>query len=344
MHLIIPASVRVRIRDAKRTRTPTRTLKSLKIRRVGLRLATLPVLAVLCGFAPRAWAVGNVFAGREQVIVRLAQELQADEAVWFRIVKDHRTLASGTVRVGADGTLTLPVALPEMKSGVALALSLVLRAGSEQGRPLCADETIWALAEQPFAADHNPAAPRTLWLYDPEGQTETAFRSIALTFETTKRPEALGALTNAIVVVGEGLSLESERGLWEMLMTSVARGNRVLLLAPAEGRLFPPAAWLQLSAGSADKLLRAPPRGGAAYKLDLKRWPPNGAVRVRFQLAGFRDQAVFEVHPETGSEAVTWTDATSGGSFAACGLNVISCWETVPAARWLLVEMLKKEP
>lgn len=308
-----------------------------------LRVAALAALVSIRCNVIAAEPFGNAFAGRETVVVRDIPGLNRDEAVWFRVARDHRTLASGTVRVGDGGSVTLPVALPEMKPGVALPLEVTLRAGSEQGRPLRGDGTLWALSEQPLTPGRNPAAPREIWLYDPDGKTDAAFRTIALPFSTATRLEPLAAVTNATLVVGEGLSLDAEHDLWETLMTAVARGNRVLLLAPVEGRLRPPDTWTQLTAGPADKLLRAPPRGGAVYKLDLTRWPPEGAAPVRFRLAGVRDQAVFDVDPAAGCEAVKWIDAASGGSFTACGLGIVACWETAPAARWLLVEMLEME-
>ena len=308
-----------------------------------LRGVALAALLAPGGCLIAADAVVNAFAGRETLMVRHLPGPNPGEEVWFRVARDHRTLASGTVRAGADGFVTLPVALPEMKPGVALPLEVTLRAGSEQGRPLQSGGTLWALSEQPLPPGRNPATPRQIWLYDPAGRTAAAFGSINLPFETATRLDALAVVTNATLVVGEGLSLEAERGLWETLLTAVAHGNRVLLLAPADGRLGPPADWMELAAGPADTLLRAPPRGGPAYKLDLQAWPPTGAARIRFRLAGIRDQAVFDAGPDAGCEAVRWTDAASGGSFTACGLGIIASWETAPAARWLLVELLNEE-
>lgn len=310
---------------------------------VRLRCAALAALLAPGGCLIAADAVVNALAGRDALVVRQSPGSPPGEEVWFRVARNHRILASGTVRAGDGGLVTLPVTLPEIKPGVALPLEITLRAGSEQGRTLHSGGTLWALAEQPLPPGRNPAAPREIRLYDPADQTAAAFRSINLPFETATRLDALATMTNTTLVVGEGVSLEAERGLWETLMAAVTHGNRVLLLAPADGRLRLPADWMLLMAGPADKLLRAPPRGGAAYKLDLQAWPPAGAVRIRFRLAGVRDQAVFDAGPDAGCEAVRWTDAASGGSFTACGLGIIASWDTAPAARWLLVELLNEE-
>ena len=235
------------------------------------RFTALSVICLAClclGSATEP--VMNALAGRETLLICDLPGVQPNATVWFRVAKDHRTLASGTVRADADGRVTLPVALPEMRPGVALALNVTLRSDSEQGRILRNGGTLWALSEQPLPTGRNPAAPRAAWLYDPVGQTAAAFRSISLPFETVTRLEALAAMTNATVIVGEGLSMETERGLWETLMITIARGNRVLLLAPVDGRMRPPADLLLLTAGPVDRLLCAPPRGGPAYKLNLE--------------------------------------------------------------------------
>lgn len=305
------------------------------------RLAGLSAL-MLAGFpAPRCAAeVRNVFAGRENVLVQGVAGLAAGERVWFRVAKGERTMTSGTAACETGGTVSLPVALPEMKPGVALQLGVVLRLGSDQGRPLLANDHVWAFSEHPFAAGHNPAAPRRIRLYDPAGRTAAALAAIGVPFEAAAQIGALDDATNAVIVVGEAVSLETERGLWETLAAAVARGNDVLLLAPADGAFRPPDDLGLLTAGTAQAVLRHPPVGGAAYKLDLSSLPAGGAAGTRFRLAGLRDEALFAVSADRGREAVAWDDPASGGRFRACGLGLVARWEETPAARWLLAEIL----
>ena len=302
-----------------------------------LLLAGLSVLAVGHSAADPVW---NAFAGRENVLIRGSPATVAGETVWFYVGKEHRTIDSGTVKVAADGTLALPVRLPDMKPGIALALEVTLRRGGDQGPALRAG-TLWAFAERPFEPGHDPVAPRRLLVYDPGEKTAAALRTIDLPFEAVVRLDDLAGRTNSVIVVGEGLSLDAERGLWQVLTDAVAHGNHVLLLAPKDGRLQPPAAWRKLVAGGAQDVLRHGTVAGLPYKLDLADWPPDGkAVTTHFRLAGFRDDAVFDVTPEAGSVAIGWDDEKSGGRFRACGLPVIAKWNETPAARWLLVEML----
>ena len=311
--------------------------------RVIRRLLSVGLLTVACvrPFGSMAAdAVWNALAGRESVLVRGLPAAAAGETVWFSVSKGGRTINSGTVKVAADGALSLPVSLPEMKPGVALALEVTLRRGGDQGPALRAG-TLWAFAERPFEPGHDPVAPRRLLVYDPGEKTAAAFRAIELPFETVSRLDDLANRTNAVIVVAEGLSLDSERGLWQVLAGAVARGNDVLLLAPRDGRLQPPATWRRLVAGDAQDVLRHGTVAGLPYKLDLIDWPPDSrAATARFRLAGFRGDAVFDVTPDAGSTAVGWDDAASGGRLRACGLGIVAKWNETPAARWLLVEML----
>lgn len=369
------AGARNSIGDCALCQDAPRLHASLLRRHLSVVLA-LSVLAL----APAASAsepVWNAFAGREDLQVRGVSGVAAGADVWFSVTKEQRKIGSGTVRTDADASLSLPVRIPEMKPGVALALELTLRAGSDQGRVLRSGP-LWAFAKQPFEPHHNPAAPRPMLLYDPEGKTEPALRGIELPFDTVTRLDLLADRTNAVIVVGEGVSLERERGLWQALSDAVARGNHVLLLAPKDGRLHPPPAWGTLMAGDVQKVLRHGNVAGLPYKLDLTDWPPDGRAAVaHFRLAGFRDEAVFDVMngeeiaprggdpthagsaaqggsatpwregagsrlltSELGSTAVGWDDAASGGRFRACGLGIVAHWNDTPAARWLLAEML----
>ena len=287
--------------------------------------------------------VWNAFAGRETLVIGgIDGRLPAGERVWFRVAKERRTVASGTVGSRPGGGVEVPVRLPEMKPGVALPFEVELRAGSEQGRVLRSG-TLWAFSEQPFDPGRTLTAPRALLLYDPDGHTAAALRSISLSCDTLERPASLEGVTNAVIVVGEGVSLESERGLAGLLDSAVTRGNRVLVLAPHDGQFKPPAAWRVLLAGNAQEVLRKPAAVPAPYKLDLSGWPPDGrAAQVRFRLAAERDEAVFTVTPDAGCEAVGWDDAASGGCFRACGLGIVAKWNETPAARWLLVELVER--
>ena len=287
--------------------------------------------------------VWNAFAGQGTLVIRETKDrVPPGESVWFRVAKGTRTMASGSVKSGQDGSLELPVRLPNMKPGVALPFEVELRAGSDKGR-LLRGGTLWVFSEQPFDPELKRAGSRALLLYDPEGHTGDALRSISITFEHLEKPASLETVTNSVIVVGESVSLESERGLSERLCLAVARGNRVLLLAPRAGQIMLPPAWRILLAGNAQDVLRTAGVKTAPYKLDLNEWPPDGrAVQMSFRLTAERVDPVFTVTPDTGCEAIGWDDVASGGRLRACGLGIVAKWHEAPAARWLLAEMVER--
>lgn len=303
--------------------------------RASVRAAAALALCVL-GVRGSAEPVA-AFGETDGIFVPGIAGVAADTTVWFRVTKEGRTLASGSAAVAAGKSLRLPVSLPELKPGVVLPFELTLRRDAEAGEPLF-DGHLWVFSRQPVAPGHNPVAPRTLRLYDPEGRTDAAFQELDLAFESVPRLDLVTELRDSVLVVGEGLSLEAERGLLDTMVEAVRNGNEVLLLAPVEGTLRLPA-WHRLVAGTLNDVFPRPqpPAGARAPNPALLVPRESGTL---FRLVGLRDDVGFEVVREDGAQAVGWDDALSGGRFRACGLPIVEHWKTSPAARWLLVELL----
>ena len=240
----------------------------------------------------------------------------------------------------ADGHVTLPVALPEMKHGVALALDLSLRLGSDQGAPILANTPVWLFSEYPYPEGHNPVAPRQIHLYDPAGTTAAAFESINLPFKTISHLRAFEDLRRVPIVIAEGLDLYAEHGLWEALAAAAARGCDLLLLAPSAGALAPPPGWDYLAAGTTQRILRRTPGKERRYRLDLAACPAGAPHGTRFQFDASDGVAALIITPREGAEAVVWELPAAGGRLRLCGNAIIARWQATPAARWLLVELL----
>jgi hypothetical protein len=283
---------------------------------------------------------GVAFGETDAIVVPGIAGLAADATVWFRVAKEGRTLASGSAVVSAGNVLRLPVALPELKPGAMLPLELALRHGAETGKALF-EGRLWAFSRQRVAPEYNPVAPRTLHLYDPEGRTEEALRELGLAFESVPRLDALGALRDAVLVVGEGLSLDAERGLLDALTDALEHGTDVLLLAPRDGTLPVPSSWRRLVAGSLRDVFPGRKRDPGRQSPDTAAFVrPDPSEHAGFRLCGLRDEAVFEVADGIGAEAVGWEAPASAGRFRACGTRLVAHWDKNPAARWLLVELL----
>ncbi len=312
-------------------------------RMVLVLLGVFMILQVAAGTGS-APADCNLFAGRdERVVVKGVEGLPVGESqVWYAISKETRTIARGTARVESDGSVSLSVRLPELKPGVAMRFDLELRAGSDQGQRV-KQGTLWTFSEQPLIAGYKPTGERQLMLYDPAGDTEKAFQSIGLAYESASRLEALADATNAVIVVGEGVSLEKERALGDVMTAAVVRGNRVLLLAPSEGVIRPPAGapW-RLVAGAATAVLGGARKAGAPA-LDLGTYPPAKPLnKVFFRLTSETEGTTVTVSPDSGEQAVGWDYVQRHGRFRACGLGVVENWDKTPAMRWFLIEMVEE--
>ena len=291
----------------------------------------------LCvGVAHGAMTPANVFAGRKNVVLRDVQSAAEGDTLEFRVAKDHRTLSSGTVVVKETGVVTLPVALPDVKPGIAMQLDLSLSKPVDGASGSLASGKIWAFSELPFAGGADPAGTRRLYLYDPVGKTAEALETIKLRIQCVDDFSALESITNAFIVIHEGFSADSVWDFDERLANLVRRGNRVLLIAPSEGAFAIPEGLDACWSGSAAQGLRRPKGiSGTDYDLDL-----SGMDGCRFRLGCSREAVVLEVDAAKGHEGVIWTDSKTGGKVLFCGLGLISNWGQTPAARWLLAEIL----
>jgi hypothetical protein len=316
---------------------------ALSGRLVFVLLGVLMILQVSAG-PGSAPADCNVFAGRdERVVVKGLEGLPAGEMqVSYSISKESRTIARGTARVESDGSVALSVRLPELKPGVAMRFDLELRAGSDQGQRV-KQGTLWTFSELPLVTGYKPTGERQLMLYDPAGDTEKAFQSIGLAYESANRLEAVADATNAVIIVGEGVSLEKERALGDVMTAAVMRGNRVLLLAPTEGVIRPPAGapW-RLVAGAASAVLGGARKAGAP-SLDLGAFPPAKPLnRAFFRFNSETEGTTVTVSPDSGEQAVGWDYVQRPGRFRACGLGVVENWDKTPAMRWFLIDMVEE--
>jgi hypothetical protein len=309
------------------------TSTALKFRRA---LLAFGLAAAALGAAPAP----TFFAGRESLLLQEIPGIAAGQQVWFSVARAGRTLASGSVTGADDGHVVLPVALPEMKPGVALALDLTLRLGSDQGAPILANTPAWLFSEYPYPEGHNPVAPRQIHLYDPAETTAAAFESIRLPFKTISHLHAFEELSHVPIVIAEGLDLSAERGLWEALTSAAARGCDLLLLAPSAGTLAPPPGWDYLAAGTTQRILRRTPGKERRYRLDLDACPARAPHGTRFQFDASEGVAVLATASREGAEAVVWELPAPGGRLRLCGNAIVSRWQATPAARWLLAELL----
>ena len=272
----------------------------------------------------------NLFADAHEITVQTAPTFQEGETISFRVSFAHRTLASGTTRAGggtpgsagvppAEGVTRLPVALPGMKPGVALPLELTL---SRPDGTQSETRKAWAFSDDPALL---PA--KKIVLFDRDEKTADALESLSIPFERGNSSPLATVETNTLILVGEDFS---ERETFNAILGAAERGADVLVLAPGRDTpLAVPKTIRHLRLGSAQEILRNPK---AVYELAL---PEGGGLWLDAQ-----DGAILlRADEHAALQAAQW-NFTNGGRVRVCGASLIANWETTPAARWLLAEML----
>lgn len=286
-----------------------------------------------------AVAPANVFAGRECVVVRKIAGAAEGEMLSFRISRHHRTLQKGVVTVGEGGVAEIPVSVPAMHDGLAMRLEMTLSRSVDAvgGQP--GPETIYAFSDQPFADGTLPVRAADVNVFDPDGRTAAALEAIKVPFQRVRDFAELSGTTNSFVVVHEGVSPGGDGNLGGIIDALIDDGNRVIVLAPADGCISIHAAKDALKYGFAKEVLAFKRSGrGMEYELDFSVMGGN-----RFTVATDGGISVADFGGDGEVEAAAWEAANGRGRGVICGLGLISDWEKTPAARWLLADFFRSE-
>ncbi len=262
-------------------------------------------------------------------------------AAWV-ITVDRRAVARGEAEVvaapGQPGRLTVRWDVPPVKDGVILRADLsVTVAGTTLETPL------WVFPRDPFAGRARWLAGRKIALFDPERTTSPTLEAMGIPFELLRNVDAIAERTEGVVLVGEGISFEDERGLAPALLRAAGRGLSVLCLAPSVGTLpLPDHADVELPVPA-----RLTFRGRDAItaldkRLDDRAWPPDGRiVASSLRLSVERGRVVAAACSD--ATAYPWVEAefTGGGRLLVCGFAVIAKWDSSPAPRFLFARILE---
>ena len=191
-------------------------------------------------------------------------------------------------------------------------------------------------------------ADRTAWLkklkitlYDPKGATAKLFEAEKIPFDEARETDAVEALTDGVLIVGEGLALDEEKGLVAAMKKAAAAGATVLCLAPSSGEIAIP------GVDSSDGLEELTFRKGIVRKLDKRLdpdcWLPDGkAIASTLTLKKGDDSAVGEIKLGPGGWPRAEARSASGkGCWAFCGLAIVAKWEAGPTPRFLFARMLE---
>lgn len=150
------------------------------------------------------------------------------EGAW-KLRSGHRILAGGTARVRQPMIQTntpavLEITLPPLKPGVRLQAELLL-----------ADQPVYKVvvaAKDPFEDRKNWFAAHPISLYDPEGKTAEILGNEAISFNRLSNFRNIVDHEKGVIVVGDGVDFETEKGLSEILFRKASDGLGVFVANP----------------------------------------------------------------------------------------------------------------
>ena len=291
----------------------------------------------------------DVFSGKEAVFhVNVTGTAPFHGTVGWQCVVDGRTLARGEQLVEAPavspGTLTIRLAVPEVKAGVILQarLSVVtMDSGKETGRT---DKVLWIFPGDAIAGHEAWLKGLDIRLFDPVGRTSKLFDENKIPCTLLRNVDAFSGVRKGILVIGEGVSFREYRGLADMLFKSASKGGRVLCLTPdggemtlpvtGEGEMLQPDRLMFRQADIVTELDK---------RLDPRGWQTSKVMESGLRLRGDRGPVVAETC--VGKGAWPWMEldyAAVNGKLVVCGFGIVNVWAESPTPRFLLMKVLER--
>lgn len=291
-------------------------------------------------------APGNVFGDGESAFRYRVEAGRAIKGrVTWRLASGTATIKAGEVALAAGpdapADIAIKIPVPPVKDGVVLPTKLTVSVIEEKQIKASAtlERDVWIFPPSAFADRTEWLKKLKITLYDPKGATEKLFTAEKIPFGEVRGVADIEAIKEGLLIVGEGIALDGEKGLGIALKKAASSGLTVLCLAPASGELAIP------GLGSAVDLEELTFRKDIVRKLDKRLdadgWPPDGqAIASTLTVKKGDDSAVGEV--AAGPGGWPWVEARSGtGRWAVCGYAIVAKWEAGPTPRYFFARMLE---
>lgn len=304
-----------------------------------------PAIAIVPTHAP-----GNAFGGGTgEFKFKIESKHASKGQVVWRLALGTATVQTGATEfstaVGAPAAVTIGRGeLPAVKDGVVVRTRLTVSVVEDkQRKPSAAHEQdVWLFPKDPFAGRSEWLKKLRITLYDPKGDTAKVLAAANVPFDEARGADAVGAVKDGVVIVGEGASFKDEKALGAALIKLAAAGRTVLILAPAAGEIPLPGIGGP-SAEFSDLSFRRAIVRTLDKRLDPDGWLPDGkAVASSVVVKAGTDATVGEVAP--GAAGWPWIDArvaAGKGRWALCGLGIIAKWEAGPTPRFFFARLLE---
>lgn len=292
----------------------------------------------------------NYFSGQDYVFnYGIVSDTDFNGHIAWRISAEERTIIRGEnsihIQRGSHNHVEIKVPLPPVKSGVIrpVDIDVTLFMNQSQAAIGHSSRRIWLFPKNPFKGRQSAFKRLNLHLFDPLKETARIFQSNEIPFQPVMRLSDLNKLRKALLIVGEGLSLQQFRGLADLLKETASAGNKVVCLALANGQL-------PVTNNDQDTILYSTMifRGREVVKLLDKRldaafWPPDGRViNSRIRIEGQRGRISGRVvQQDQGWPWVEFDFIEPKGKLLLCGFAIVGKWDAAPTPRYLLNSLLQ---
>lgn len=248
---------------------------------------------------------------------------------------------------GQATEVAVALKLPTVKAGVILKsqLSVAVYVPGAQQPAATHSKPLWIFPRDPFADRQQWLKGLRITLFDPQRTTDDVLRQAGVPFQLLSNPAALDAVTEGLLLIGEGTAWRDHRALGESMMKAAARGVPVLCLAPGEGAIvLPGSEGAEQPSPVSLTLRREDIITELDQRLDAVAWPPQGQMAAsRLAIKAGREQVLLEVTED--AHGWPWLEVSypaAKGRLVVCGLAIIRPWESGPAPRYLLAELLTR--
>ena len=259
----------------------------------------------------------------------------------------QRRLAAGelTVKAGPDGTgaIEVPLRIPAVRDGVIFETELTVSLVKQSETVTTLSKPITIYPSDPLIQKQSWIEELSISLYDPDGKTADQFKAAGIPFERVGTLASIGNVEEGFLVIGEGLSLKVQRGMFDVLAETASREIPVLWLASTEGA-FPLPFAAEEDLPQPDRVLmdRAAVIKRFDKRFDDQAWGTQGNPAVN-SLQIVRSRTGIEMEVTESSSGWSWLEMHYGesGVLVWCGLGIIERWEESPTPRYLLVRIFE---
>ena len=233
--------------------------------------------------------------------------------------------------------------IPSMRPGVSLPARVRVAVDAGAGAERTVDAAIVLFGPCPFADQTETLKALRIAVWDPPGATIPVLRDAGIPFQTIRSLDAIENDAPGVVVIGEGLDLSAARGLPDALARALARGARVILLAPSAGTLAVPGLGAECASAPHDvRLAREQAVREIDKRLDAGFWLARPGQRG-LKASALRGAPVFEISDDR--SAWPWLDVrfgAPGGRLVVCAFSLVKDWETGPVSSYLLLGLMQQ--